>query len=246
MQSDIDWLNSDLRTLFRLTSDGRIERENDPDLSQGPRLWLGGCAAGNILGVRADVPGETAAELEALAAEEPPFAHPAVPRHFERYLAVLARHRPVTHHNFGLIYDFPHNHPYSSNDDVRLVGSDTQEGELLLATLSRSGMPAGLRDLGFRAVEDFWAPWCAALVDGEIASLAFAARLSEVGAELGLVTVEAFRGRGLAAVATAGWSRLAPLRPRTLFYSTDRNNTASQRVAERLGLRPRGATLRIS
>lgn len=244
MQSELDWLDTDFRTLFRLTAEGRIEHENDPDHSDGPRLWLGGCAAGNILGVRADVPEDVADELRALAAEEPPFVHPAVPVHFDRYLAALARHRPVTHHNFGVIYKFPNDHPYSA--DVRLVDGDTPEGRDLAQSLSRDGMPNHLKELGFRDPQDFWPPWCAALADGGIASIAFAARLSQDGAELGLVTAKAFRGRGLAAAVTAGWSRLAALRSRTLFYSTERNNTASQRVAGRLGLHPRGATLRIT
>ncbi|WP_312367172.1 GNAT family N-acetyltransferase [Ensifer sp.] len=84
------------------------------------------------------------------------------------------------------------------------------------------------------------------MVEGEVASLAFAARLADNGAELGLVTTKAFRGQGFAAAATAGWTRLPTLRSRTLFYSTDRDNISSQRVAERLGLHLRGASLRIS
>ncbi|KKB08517.1 GNAT family acetyltraansferase [Devosia geojensis] len=244
MQNEIDWLDADFRTLFRLTQDDRIEHENDPDLSTAPRLWLGGCAEGNIVGVRADVADDVARELEALAADEPPFLHPETPVHFERYLAVLAEHRPVERHNFGMVYTLPNELP--DPGAARLIGSDTPEGAALLQSLVKDGMPSGLCELGFRDTADFWPPWCAALVDGEIASIAFAARLSEVGAELGLATAKAFRGRGMGAAATAGWSRLRPLQSRTLFYSTDRNNSSSQRVAERLGLRLRGATLRIT
>ncbi len=108
------------------------------------------------------------------------------------------------------------------------------------------GMPEGLFSMGFQGAADLWAPWCAAVVDGEVASVAFAARLSEVGAELGLATAPAFRGRGLAAAVTAAWSRLPSLRTRTLFYSTASDNRASQRVAARLGLTLRGTTLRVA
>ena len=60
------------------------------------------------------------------------------------------------------------------------------------------------------------------------------------------MTAKAFRGRRLAAAAVAGWTRLAALQSRTLFYSTDRRNIASQHVAARLGLRLAGASLRIA
>jgi hypothetical protein len=237
------WLNLDYCTLFRLRHDGRIEGENDPDSSPGPRFWFAGCADGNVFGVRADLPDDLAAELESLAATEPPFIHPAKPKHLERYLSLLDGGRPATH-NLGLVYELPHAHPYPS--DARLISSDSKEGQDLMQSWAADGVPEGLFELGFREVTDFWTPWCAAVIDGEVASIAFAARLADAGAELGLVTIKAFRGRGLAATATAGWSRLATLRSRTLFYSTDQANISSQRVAGRLGLRIRGASLRIS
>ena len=110
------------------------------------------------------------------------------------------------------------------------------EGERLFASL----------DPGFRQIEDLWPPWCAAMVDGEIASLAFTTRLSAVGAELGLATAKSFRGRGLAAAATAGWTGLPVLHSRALFYSTSRTNLSSQRVVARLGLRFIGTSFRIA
>ncbi|TPI46207.1 GNAT family N-acetyltransferase [Mesorhizobium sp. B2-9-1] len=238
-----DWLRTDYRTLFRLGRDGRIAGENDPECSPGPLLWLAGCASGNIFGLHADLPDDLAGELEGLLATEPPFMHPATPRHFELYLALLGG-GDHARHNFGLIYDLPHDHPYANG--VQLVGSDSDDGQAIIRSWKAEGVPEALFELGFREVADFWAPWCAALVGGDVASIAFAARLADAGAELGLATVKAFRGRGLAACATAGWSRLPALRSRTLFYSTDRDNVASQRVAARLDLRLRAASLRIS
>jgi hypothetical protein len=244
MTQDAQWLKIDYRTLFVLTPDGRIERENDPDRSPGPRFWLAGCAEGNVFGVRADVPDEIGAEMGALAAREPPFTDPAIPpRYFDRYVALLTRHAPVTRCNFILMYELPHSLRYES--DARLVGSDSAEGQALARSLSERGMPEGLTRLGFHRVADLWPPWCAAVIDGQIASIAFAARSSAVGAELGVVTVETCRGRGFAAAAAAGWSSLPSLRERTLFYSTDRENTSSQRVARRLGLRRKAASMRM-
>ena len=239
----IEWLKIDYRTLFRLRPDGRIKRENDPDCSPGPRFWLAGCAEGNIFGVHADLPKDSDAELEGLVAAEPPFTYPATPRYLDRYLSILDRRRPAAH-KFGLIYELPQLLPYMS--DARLIGSDSEEGRDFVRSLSATGLSAGLFEIGFRDVADFWPPWCVAVVDGEIASIAFAARLSDLGAELGLATAKTFRGRGFAAAATAGWSRLPSLQSRVLFYSTDRNNISSQRVAARLGLQLRGASLRIS
>jgi RimJ/RimL family protein N-acetyltransferase len=107
-------------------------------------------------------------------------------------------------------------------------------------------VPAGFAEMGFVDVSDFWDPWCVALQDGEVASVAFAARLSETGASLGLATQPEFRGKGYAAAATAGWTRAPALRSRALFYGTDPTNISSRRVAARLGLRFLGASLDFS
>ncbi|WP_234819328.1 GNAT family N-acetyltransferase [Sinorhizobium meliloti] len=146
-------------------------------------------------------------------------------------------------HNFGLIYELPH--ALAHEGRARLIESGTEDGRELTRSWAANGLPPSLFDLGFHDVADLWEPWCAAAVGGEIVSIAFAARLSDAGAELGLVTAKALRGQGFGAAATAGWSHLPELRSRTLFYSTDRENHASQRVAARLGLRLRGASLRV-
>jgi predicted GNAT family acetyltransferase len=84
-----------------------------------------------------------------------------------------------------------------------------------------------------------------ALAGDDIAALAFAARLGERGAEIGVVTLPQFRGRGFAAAATAAWSALPMLQDRALFYSTHRDNLSSQRVIARLGLPFLGVSMRL-
>lgn len=237
-------INTELRARFCLTPDGRIEREADPDGSPGPLMFLAGCDSGNLISFGHELPGDLAHELTVLAATEPPLATPdSAPVHLERYLELLAPLGTVETHP-GLSFHLPHGSP--SPTTAPFVASGTAEGARLEADLARDGMPPDLVEMGFRDVSDLWAPWCLALQDGQIASLAFAARLGAGGAELGLATLPAFRGRGLAAAATAGWSALPALADRTLFYSTAKANLASQRVVAKLRLRFIGPTWDIS
>lgn len=237
-------INTELRARFRLTPEGRIEREADPDGSPGPLMFIAGCDSGNLVSFGHGLPHDVVDALNALAITEPPLSTPgSAPVHLERYLHLLAPLGPVKAHP-GLSFHLPHRSPAPTT--ATLVSSGTVEGARLEADLTRDGMPPDLVEMGFRDVSDLWTPWCLALQDGRIASLAFAARLGEGGAELGLATLPAFRGRGLAAAATAGWSALPALADRTLFYSTAKSNLASQRVVAKLGLRFIGPTWDIS
>jgi len=104
-----------LRTLFILTGTGRIERENDPDSSSGPRLWFAGCASGNVVAVRRDVSDGVAAEIVTLAGAEPPFtAWTSLPKYIDRYIDLLSRDAPVSQKTFGVIYKLPHQLQHTS------------------------------------------------------------------------------------------------------------------------------------
>lgn len=65
-------------------------------------------------------------------------------------------------------------------------------------------------------------------------------------AEAGTWTAPDFRGRGYAAATTAAWADLLSSHCPHLFYSTSAENHSSQRVAERLGLRPIGWTWKLT
>jgi RimJ/RimL family protein N-acetyltransferase len=144
----------------------------------------------------------------------------------------------------GLIFELPHHLHYESR--ARLIDDESKEGRGLHEFFFVHGLPDGLAELGFRSISDLWRPWCMVLVNGQVASIAFAARISEDGAELGVATVREFRGQGYAAAAAAGWSRLPILQLRKLFYSTDQTNISSRRVIARLGLHFLGPSLRLS
>ena len=243
LPSDLDLLALEARSRFVIDGDGRMLNENDPDLSPAPLMFMAGCDMGNLVHLNREVSDAAQDAILALVSDEPALTSASMPRHLDRYLALLsggARMRVGA----GLSFHLPHD--VYLDGDVDLVLSGTPEGTRLEAELAERGMPPALVEMGFRSGEDLWAPWCLALRDGEVASLAFAARLGVEGAELGLATSPPFRGRGLAAAATAGWARHPDLACRTLFYSTASTNLASQRVVAKLELRLIGATLDIS
>jgi hypothetical protein len=231
-------------TLFELTESGRLRRENSPDRSPAPRMWMGGSTEGNIVLIRDDVREETALAVEALASREPPMSEAeSMPVHMNEYAELLGAEAPVEEVSRGLTHAFPDSFAYEHG--ARVVSSHTPEGARLLARLQSEGMPSGLVEMGFVDVCDFWPPWCAALDGGTIASVAFTARLSSIGAEVGVATAPASRGRGFAAAATGEWASLPALEGRVLFYSTNAPNVSSQRVAERLRLDFLGPSLSI-
>ena len=231
-------------TMFVLSPAGRILRLNSPDEVAPPLMYLAGGKDGWIARLRHDVDDATAAAIETLASQEPPVTAPgASPRYAERYRELLGLHEPLTDRNFGPIHLLPHGTAWKS--DAATVAQGTAEGRALLARLAKDGMPPSLVEAGFTSPADFWEPWCVALSGGEIASIAFAARLGPSAADVGVHTMRDFRGQGFAAAVTAAWSALPMLKERTMFYSTHRDNLSSQRVIARLGLPFLGESMRI-
>jgi hypothetical protein len=231
-------------TLFVTSRSGRIVRCAGPDRAPAPRLHLALGAGGAIVRVRDDIDPRIADEIETLALREFPLTSPsASPRFSDEYRQLLGIVEPLTDHHFGVIHHLPHQTRWSG--DVTLISHGTPEGETLIAKIARDGMPQDLVDAGFVDLSHFWEPWCVALVEEKIASLAFAVRLGEQGAELGVNTLPAYRSRGLAAAVTAGWSAIPSLQTRPLFYATHRDNVSSQRVIARLGLPFLGVRLQI-
>jgi hypothetical protein len=240
---DLRLLQVDIDTMFVMSAAGRIERENDPDRSSGPRVFFAGCPFGNLIRVRYDLDDDVAMRILEVAAEEPPWRDPDVmPACAEKIVELLSDGQPADI-STALIYKLPNGLRYEH--PAAIVRGDSDEGRQMLARLVDRGMPDYLQTAGFKGAGDFWEPWCVALDLGEIAAMAFAARLGASGAELGVYTFPKYRSRGLAAAVTAAWSSLPSLNQHALFYSTDKSNRSSQRVTARLGLRLIGTSVRI-
>jgi RimJ/RimL family protein N-acetyltransferase len=78
-------------------------------------------------------------------------------------------------------------------------------------------------------------PVTAAVVNGSAVSICYCARLSPLGAEAGVETLDPMRGRGYATAAVAAWATAVRRQGLLALYSTTWENAASQRVAEKVG-----------
>ena len=237
-------LSVDAAATFVTDAAGRMVRQNDPERTPAPAMFFAGCERGNMFLLRSDISAPVAQQIAALVAREPPFAElGAQPLFIERYRELLGLETPTPERAFAQIHRLPRD--LSFEHHATIVKQGTVEGDGLFAELKRHGLPAALRAMGFADVSHLWEPWCVAVVRSDIAAIAFAARLGESGAEIGVATMPAFRGRRLAPAVTAGWSSLPQLGARALFYSTTRDNVASQHVIARLGLPLVGVSVRL-
>lgn len=241
--SCLELLRFQVETCFVLSKSGRILSENEPTPSAGPRLYFAACGEGYLAVFRDDVPEDLAEEMLSFLRRQPPlFAVPATVA--DALAGYLSAQEPVTSVEASIVYTLPK--AGSPQTSPLFICSDSEEGSMLLDQLDREGFPQHLKESGFAMPDDLWAPWCVALDGGEIAAMAFAARLAPHGAEVGVVTFPAFRGRGFAVAVTSKWASLPQLLGRELFYSTSTTNAASQRVAEKMGLARVGLGLRIA
>ena len=120
---DLDLLAIEVATLFVLAESGRIQHENDPVRSPGPRLYLARCESGNVVRIRHDVRDGTAQAIEALVADEPPLRDPDnTPLHLDDYVDLLSLDSPIEQRSVGLIYSFP-THPRYEHE----IGSPIQK-----------------------------------------------------------------------------------------------------------------------
>jgi hypothetical protein len=78
-------------------------------------------------------------------------------------------------------------------------------------------------------------PYFGVVRDGLVVSACFAAASSSEAAEAGVETATEYRGRGLVVEAVRAWAKAVQESGRLALYSTTWENTASQRVAEKLG-----------
>lgn len=204
-----------LQTGYELDGEGRILATREPDPRPGPLLTLVRGRRTVLHAVHADLPAETAREIQRLAAQEVPDDPRTEPLHADRYASLLGgRVRS------GPAFAFPLQLP-AVEGPVRI-----DEYEPLTRHFegwTREEVPGRT-------------PIAAVLQDGDAISVCCCARRSDEAAEAGLETAAPFRGQGLAAQTTIAWAAAVRASGRIPLYSTEWSNAASLSVARQLGL----------
>ena len=169
---------------------GRIVSTREPEATRGPLFAIVRSATACAWAVRADLPADVAGELDRLARDEPPASDLRdAPAFADRYVSLLKdrshrancpRPRP------GNPTDRPSCSPmqFPARRDRRC------DDERLLDRHFRGWVPG--------EIAAGRAPVMAIVEDDVPVSICFCARPSEVAAEAGLETAEAYRGRGYA------------------------------------------------
>ncbi|KAJ4155982.1 hypothetical protein LMH87_001199 [Akanthomyces muscarius] len=124
---------------------------------------------------------------------------------------------------------------------VRIVTSLGEEDREWAKGLSRPGNWEAEEWAQLLAATETNAPWAMAVLadDGEVVCICHTPARNAQVVEAGVWTRDDWRGRGLAPRTVAAWATThAP--DTTLFYSTAKDNAASQAVARKLGLREFG------
>ena len=225
-------LDQHLDTIYTYDSRGRITGNNQFSGGEVPRFHLARSGAANFWRLRHDVDDETAAALMRLAREEPLLLEPsAPPTHEPEYMTVLADAAPIEAVWRGPAYAFAQ------------APADPIEGVVHMhagnAGLLRAYMDDWLEDVPHRR------PFLAMVENGHAVAVCASVRITPTAHEAGVETAPGFRGRGHALRVVAAWAQaVATLGARPL-YSTSWDNTASQAVAARLGLKFIGADFHV-
>lgn len=217
-------LELEYATLYDHDSGGRlapVDRHGNP----APDLTIGRTDGAVMSRLRNDLSDDLAAELTALAADEPVTASledsPRFDREYRRLLGMGDAAAEVY---------------------VAFVLSATpvspglkEEQPVAVATLDRaafSEFPGLATDL------EIGRPGFAVLRDGRAVAVAFRSRSVAGAAEAGVETLPARRSRGYATAATAAWARAVRRSGRAAFYSAAAGNVASLAVGRKLAGAP--------
>ena len=219
--SNLDLLQAEIEVIW-----GKERRapEAPPSVVIGDAAGANG-TAGMIIEARSDLDQGLLPELRSLAEDQQPsLAVALVQGHLRRSIGPLET-------TVGPGYDCSAPAEQPEPEVGRLIRSDR-----LHAANSLQQPPTWDDEEWPKLLSGGFGPW-AMVVDGDrMLSLCHCARLAPAGVEAGTWTAEDVRGRGLAAAATAAWAEACRSLPGHVFYSTDRANIASQRVAARLKL----------
>lgn len=214
--TDLSSPNLQLQTLFILDADGRIASTREPLPKKGPLFYLIRSRDACAWAIRADISHDVAAEVNRLAREESPVLDREPPVHANAYLSLVGGHVES-----GPAFAFPDQS--EAPRDVVII-----DDEALLGKNFRGWKPG---EIAAGA-----APVVGVVDDGYPVSICFSARRSEVAAEAGVETAEAYRGRGYGSKVTLAWASIVRKSGLVPLYSTSWSNESSLSLTRKLNL----------
>ncbi len=216
MDDDRELLAVEIDATYKLDAKGRFAG------TEATRFFLGQTKSGNIICFGYDPPNAIIQELESLASREPVVSDlRAGLTYLDEYQRILGKWKPVKQIAHGLGYKYP-NELKRFPDVVKVEKSNVHLGADTFPWLS--------------AELDNCQPCLAIVEQGRLVAVFRSVRVSTRAHVAGVVTHEDYRRKGYATAVAAEWGiavRELGLLP---IYSTELENIASQRVAEKVGL----------
>lgn len=208
----------------------RMVAINQWDGGGAPRFFLGRTPEGSVWRFRSDLPDELTNELERLCRNEPD-GLTREPHFKESYIQLLASCAPIDQLWEGPAYGCSKSvKPFLPS--IRITDKN--------AHLLQNGFEAWLPDVPHRQ------PFIASIEDGHAVALCSSVRITDLAHEAGVETLPTHRCRGHAASVVAAWANTLLKENILPLYSTSWENTASQKVAKKLGLLQYGTDFHIT
>lgn len=221
-----------VEAMFTHDHRSRMEALNQWDGGLAPRFYLASTPESKMARFRTDLPDDLAEKLQQLCDNEPATTDLLrVPTYQDEYVRLLESHEPVERVWAGPAYLFPS----EITPGTQPVAINEENADLL-----RGGLEEWIPDVPHRH------PFMAMIEDGRAVSVCASVRITARAHEAGVETLPAYRRRGHAANAVAGWASAVQKMGAYPFYSTSWDNIASQSVAARLGLSMFGTDFSIT
>lgn len=212
-------------TLYVLDEQERIVAINEPLEMQPPAVFIGTTTEGTVIRFRQDLPQALIDELLRMTADSLDIV---------QLCRVIERSKKVTDIWIGPAYAYQNGEASNEREpDVLLIDESNRH-------LLKKHFPFLHDELSAHV------PAVGYMLNGEVVSVCCSARRSAKAAEASLKTIDACRGRGMAPRVVKAWCEEVSRAGLLPLYSTSWDNVSSQKVAQKLGLRPYGMDFNIS
>ena len=233
--SDIELMRIEVDTLFVSDDDGRLRFINEPYGSgddPAPSLFVGTTRLGSVVRFGSDLPNDLCQRIDNLIGDRPHVGDfNQMPSYLDAVMDLIGPHLKTGRMWTGPAYRFPKSIK-ATDLGVRV---DSKNSHLL--EVEFADYIPDLARIG---------PVSVVVENGKAVSICHSARLSADAEEAGVNTIPSCEGRGYATAAVACWARIVMEGGRIPLYSTSWDNLASQRVAQKLGLRMYGSHFHVS